>query len=45
MESKLTQAEGFILGVSAKMFTIANPFCVRSICPKLAGKKILALIN
>ena len=28
MGPKLTQAEGFILGVSAKMFTIAGPVIV-----------------
>ena len=28
MGSKLTQAEGFILGVSAKMFTIAGAVIV-----------------
>ena len=28
MGSKLTQAEGFILGVGAKMFTIAGPVIV-----------------
>ena len=28
MNPKLTQAEGFILGVGAKMFTIAGPVIV-----------------
>ena len=28
MDPKLTQAEGFILGVGAKMFTIAGPVIV-----------------
>ena len=31
MDSKLTYAEGFILGVGTKMFTIAGPVIVREI--------------
>ena len=32
MGPKLTQAEGFVLGTAAKMFTIAGPVIVNDVC-------------
>lgn len=32
MDPKLAQAEGFVLGLGAKMFTIAGPVIVYGLC-------------
>ena len=36
MGPKLTQAEGFVLGVDAKMFTIAGPVTVYGVSASVA---------
>lgn len=45
MGAKLTHAEGFILGVGAKMFTIAGPVIVYGVSASVVYGAIYWVIN